>query len=194
MLVKTDPIQKIILIIIIIIIIIIIKSQGKIAAAFYVFVGVMGFPKQNTTFFPFLFKSIRVLGLDARLLRGQVHIGDGGHQGDKTVRGSAVDRPPDQGHPLLHAARRQASLCIVVPALLDGHAELGQALHIGGERERTALSVALSQDKHGGQANLRLFLRLRQSPLVPTPADGQLAGARGTLQESGCLPSRQLPS
>ena len=51
MLVKTDPIQKIILIIIIIIIIIIIKSQGKIAAAFYVFVGIMGFPKQNTTFF-----------------------------------------------------------------------------------------------------------------------------------------------
>lgn len=53
---KTDPIQKIILIIIIIIIIIIIKSQGKIAAAFHVFVGgvVMGFPKQNTTFF-FLF-------------------------------------------------------------------------------------------------------------------------------------------
>ena len=50
MLVKTDPIQKIILIIIIIIIIIIIKSQGKIAAAFYVFVGIMGFPKQNTTF------------------------------------------------------------------------------------------------------------------------------------------------
>lgn len=61
MLVKTDPIQKIILIIIIIIIIIIIKSQGKIAAAFYVFVGIMGFPKQNTTFFlfffPFLFRS-----------------------------------------------------------------------------------------------------------------------------------------
>lgn len=54
---KTDPIQKIILIIIIIIIIIIIKSQGKIAAAFYVFVGVTGFPKQNTTFFPFLFRS-----------------------------------------------------------------------------------------------------------------------------------------
>lgn len=136
MLVKTDPIQKIILIIIIIIIIIIIKSQGKIAAAFHVFVGVTGFPKQNTTFFPFLFRSTRVLGLlDARLLRGQVHIGDGGHQGDKTVRGSAIDRPPNQGHPLLHAARRQASLCIVVPALLDGHAELGQALHIGAERE-----------------------------------------------------------
>lgn len=55
MLVKTDPIQKIILIIIIIIIIII-KSQGKIAAAFYVFVGFMGFPKQNPTFF-FLFSS-----------------------------------------------------------------------------------------------------------------------------------------
>lgn len=54
-LVKTDPIQKIILIIIIIIIIIIIKSQGKIAAAFYVFVGIMGFPKQNTTFFLFFF-------------------------------------------------------------------------------------------------------------------------------------------
>lgn len=55
---KTDPIQKIILIIIIIIIIIIIKSQGKIAAAFHVFVGgVMGFPKQNTTsFFPFPLK------------------------------------------------------------------------------------------------------------------------------------------
>lgn len=76
------------------------------------FVGVMGFPKQNTTFLsPFLFRATesggpRVLGLDARLLRGQIHIGDRGHQGDKAVRGSAVDRPPDQGHPLLHAARR----------------------------------------------------------------------------------------
>jgi hypothetical protein len=49
MLVKTDPVQKIILIIIIIIIIII-KSQDKIAAAFYVFVGFMGFSKTKHVF------------------------------------------------------------------------------------------------------------------------------------------------
>lgn len=44
----TDPIREIILITIIIIIIIIIKSQGKIAAAFYVFVGVVGFFQNKT--------------------------------------------------------------------------------------------------------------------------------------------------
>lgn len=115
------------------------------------------FQNKTQLFFPFLFRSTRVLGSDARLLRGQVHVGDGGHQGDKTVRGSAVDRPPDQGHALLHAARRQASLRVVVPALLDGYTELGQALHVGRERERTALllTVPLSEDKHGGRANLR---------------------------------------
>lgn len=57
MLVKTDPIQKIILIIIIIIIIIIIKSQGKIAAAFYVFVGLWDFQNKTQLFFPFFFRS-----------------------------------------------------------------------------------------------------------------------------------------
>lgn len=74
---QTDPIQKIILIIIIIIIIIIIKSQGKIAAAFYVFVGIrISKTKHNFLFSSFSsdllsLESHRVLGLDARLLRGR---------------------------------------------------------------------------------------------------------------------------
>lgn len=78
------------------------------------------------------------MGLDAGLFREQVHIGDRGHQRDETVRGSAVDRPPDQGHPLLHTPCGKASLCIVVPALLNGHTELGQALQ-SSRREETTL-------------------------------------------------------
>lgn len=109
----------------------------------------MGFPKQNTIlFFFFLFfffrstesgETLRVPGLDAGLFREQVHIGDGGHQRDETVRGSAVDRPPDQGYPLFYTACRKASLCIMVPALLDGHAELGQALQRRGRGEEPLL-------------------------------------------------------
>lgn len=81
-------------------------------------------------------------GLDAGLFREQVHIGDGGHQRDETVRGSAVDRPPNEGYPLLHTACRKASLGIVVPALLDGHAELGQALQGRGREERALVRAA----------------------------------------------------
>ena len=126
------------------------------------------FQNKTQLFFSFplqihrVWRSTRVLGLDARLFRGQVHVGDGGHQGDKTVRGSAVDRPPDQGHPLLHTARRQASLCVVVPALLNGHAELGQALcqRRGGNRACWCPSVRISL----GDSKLDDVPEIRHSP------------------------------
>lgn len=136
-----------------------------------------------------VWRASRVLGLDARLLRGQVHVGDRGHQGDQTVRGSAIDRAPDQGHPLLHAARGQASLRVVVPALLDGHTELGQALHHGGVGEReTALSAPRGEGMPGGQPAWRCCPGSGRAHGHPNPrrcpsAGGTILSPRPPAQE-----------
>lgn len=66
--------------------------------------------------------------LDTRLFGRQVHVGDGRHDGDEAVRGSAVYGFADLRNALLDTARREPSLRIMVPALFDGHAELRQAL------------------------------------------------------------------
>jgi hypothetical protein len=143
-----------------------------------VFVGFMGFSKTKHVF-PFFLqihwvcRDTCVLGLDAGLFRGQVHIGDGGHQGDKTVRGSAVDRPPDQRHPLFHTACRQARLCIMIPALFNGHTELGQALHSSRGREKPLLGP-FSENKHRERQT-----RGSTQPTSPNTVTGPLAGVRG---------------
>lgn len=53
------------------------------------------------------------------------------HHGDQALRGRCVDgvgHLGDGGEALLHAAGRQSRLCVVVPALLDGLAQLAQTL------------------------------------------------------------------
>ncbi len=53
------------------------------------------------------------------------------HHGDQALRGRCVDGVACLGdgvEALLHAAGRQSRLCVVVPALLDGLAQLAQTL------------------------------------------------------------------
>lgn len=78
----------------------------------------------------------------------------------------------------------------MVPALLDGHTKLGQALSSTGEMGKTPLLGPFNEEKLWGTVNL-MFPRIRQSPLAPTTAAGPPAETWGKLQESACLPSWQ---